>query len=588
LLGNNNLKTKADLEVAPVSMFYLIITLLNNMGLIIVLAVILSRLSIFKRLVTKQNINIQEKILLIIIFGVFGILGTYFGVRVNGAIANSRVIGVLVGGLLGGPLVGLGAGFIAGFHRWAFDIGGFTALACAVSTLVEGGIGGFTHKYLKERKNMWPLALVTGAISEVVQMGIILLMARPFSAALELVKLIMLPMVTVNAIGIALFIAVTENIFAEAEKMRAAQAHLVLNIADRTLPYFRKGLTYKSAEAVVKIIYDMTDLAAVALTDLEHIIAHVGLGEDHHKAGHEIRTVLTKEVIKTGKYKVVQSKEFIGCSFHECTLGSAVIVPLKERDNVIGTLKLYKTEENSITAVEEELALGMAQLFSTQLELAKIDRQAQLLANAELKVLQTQINPHFLFNAINTIMSFCRTDPEKARDLLRYLGDYYRRNLHGKDFIPLSEEINHIEAYLAIEEARFSDKVQVIWEIAPDICDLEVPSLILQPIVENSLKHGLLPKKGGGQIIIKGRKENGEVKITISDNGVGFNPKAIFNSADEEKHESIGLKNVNNRLLNIFGNGYGLHIISQKGQGTTVEIRIPLRRKNYEDKSTGG
>jgi two-component system sensor histidine kinase LytS len=573
------------MDVRIMSIIYLLTTLLNNMGLIIVLAIILSRLTIFKRLVTKQNITFKEKILLVIIFGVFGILGTYFGVRVKGAIANSRVIGVLVGGLLGGPVVGLGAGFIAGFHRWAFDIGGFTAVACAISTFVEGGIGGFAHKYVKDHKHMWPFALMLGIFAELTQMLIILVVAKPFTEALALVKIIILPMVTVNSLGIALFIAVVENIFTEASKIKAAQAQLALSIADKTLPYFRKGLTYKNARAVVDIIYNMTDLAAVAITDLKQIIAHVGLGEDHHLSGHEIRTVLTKEVIRTGVHKVVQNKKLIGCSYQKCVLGSAVIVPLKENEKVIGTLKLYKTGENSISSVEEELALGMARLFSTQLELGKIDRQAQLLADAELKVLQTQVNPHFLFNAINTIMSFCRTDPEKARVLLRYLGDYYRRNLHDKDFIQLSEEINHIKAYLAIEEARFSDKIQVIINIEPDIYDFPVPSLILQPIVENSIKHGLLPKQEGGKIIINGKKNGEEIKITISDNGVGFDTSQLANLLDDDKYQSIGLKNVNSRLINIYGSDYALSIDSSKGQGTVVEIRIPLRRTDDENKS---
>jgi two-component system sensor histidine kinase LytS len=563
-------------------------TLFNKMGLIIILAIVLSKLTIFKRLVTNQDLTPTHQLIMAVVFGLFGILGTYFGVEVKGAIANSRAIGVIAGGLLGGPFVGIGAGLIAGIHRWAIDIGGFTAAACALSTITEGFIGGYSYHFIKNMKNKWFMALLIGITSELLQMLIILIVAKPFAAALDLVKVIILPMTIVNSLGIALFIAVTENIFTEASRAKAAQAQLVLKIANKTLPYFRKGLYSPYVREAAKIIHEMTDIAAVAITDTKYILAHVGMGEDHHIAGHEILTALTRNVIEEGKYRVVHTKEEIGCINEDCLLGSAVIVPLKEKDKVIGTLKLYKMGQYSITSVEEELALGMAELFSTQLELSKVERHAQLLANAELKVLQAQINPHFLFNALNTIKSFCRTDPETARDLLEYLGDYYRNNLQGKDFITLAEEFNHIKAYLAIEEARFSDQIQVEYMIDEEILKFQLPSLILQPIVENSIKHGILPK-GQGKIMIKGEKIGQEMKITISDNGIGFNKEKLENILSEGfQGKSIGLRNINNRLINIYGQQYRLKISSTKGKGTTVEITIPLRGGKDEHPGVSG
>lgn len=563
-------------------------TLFNKMGLIIILAVILSKLAIFKRLATKQDLALAQKLFMAVVFGLFGILGTYFGVAVKGAIANSRAIGVIAGGLLGGPFVGIGAGILAGLHRWAIDIGGFTAFACAISTIVEGFIGGYAYHVIKNMKHKWIMALFIGIICELLQMLIILAIAKPFAAALDLVQTIIMPMVAVNSLGIALFIAVTENIFTEASRVKAAQAQLVLKIANKTLPYFRKGLYSPCVKEAAKIIHQMTDIAAVAITDTKYILAHVGIGEDHHIAGHEILTALTRNVIEEGKYRIVHTKEEIGCINEDCLLGSAIIVPLKEKDMVIGTLKLYKVGQNSITSVEEELALGMAELFSTQLELSKIDRQAQLLANAELKVLQAQINPHFLFNALNTIKSFCRTDPETARDLLEYLGDYYRNNLQGKDFITLADEFNHIKAYLAIEEARFSEQIQVEYRIDEEILKFQLPSLILQPIVENSIKHGILPK-GQGKIVIIGQKIGQEIKISISDNGIGFSKEKLENIlSDGSQSKSIGLRNVNNRLINFYGQQYRLRIRSNKGKGTTVEIVIPLRGGQDEYTGLGG
>lgn len=563
-------------------MIDILTNLFNKLGLIIIVAVILSKVPVFKNLIAKQHLSSKQKGLLILIFGLIGILGTYFGIRINGAIANSRIVGVLAGGLLGGPVVGIGAALIASLHRWAIDIGGFTSLACAISTTVEGIIGGYAYYYIKNKTIKWPFAIFMCIILELLQMAIILLVAKPFSEALELVKIIIIPMVSVNAIGIGLFFAIIENIFTEYSRIQAGQAHLVLKIANKTLPYLRKGLNSSGIKEVAKLIYNMTDISAVAITDTEKILAHAGAGDDHHRPGEEIKTSATKATLQDGKLKILNNRIEINCNHHDCPLKSAVIVPLRVKDRIIGTLKLYKTTENSILPVEEELALGLGQLFSTQLELSKIDEQSHLLAKAELKALQAQINPHFLFNAINTIMSFCRIHPEKARDLLKHLADYYRNNLHGEDFIPLSQEINHIKAYLAIEEARFSDQLTVDINIEPTILDCYVPSLILQPLVENSIIHGLLPKEDkNGLVSIHGKRVQHEIHLTITDNGVGFDSSYIPSMISEKiKSKKIGLRNINSRLINIYGKSNGLEITTKINQGTTVQIILPCGEEN--------
>lgn len=336
--------------------FKLLLTIFSNLvdsvGLTILLAYIISKLKLFRNLFSKRNISIKDKIVLSIIFGVFGIIGTYRGIPIKGALANSRVIGVFVGGLLGGPFVGIASGLIAGLHRWSIDIGGFTALACAISTTVEGMMSGFLSKKFYRDSNKWLFALTMGMIAEGIQMVIILLVAKPFSASLELVELIGIPMIVANSIGISIFIAITESMFKDQERAAAYQAQIALRIANKTLQYFRKGFNSETALETAKIIRNMTEVKAVAFTDSEKIIAHVGLGEDHHKVGDEIMTNLTREVIKTGVYRVAESKEQIGCSFKKCELRSAIIVPLKEKNQTIGTLKLYKSEANSISQVD--------------------------------------------------------------------------------------------------------------------------------------------------------------------------------------------------------------------------------------------
>ncbi|OZV11737.1 histidine kinase [Tissierella sp. P1] len=558
----------------------MLVILLKNLssrvGIILILALFLSKIGLFRKLVSKENIDIKDKILLSIIFGVFGIIGTYTGIHLQGAIVNSRVIGVFVGGLLGGPLVGILSGIIAGGHRFLIDIGGFTAIACGISTLSEGAMAGLLKKKFESSPYRITFALISGAIAEVIQMIIILLVARPFSEALDLVKIIGIPMIVGNGIGIAAFIAITDSIFKEIENEAVYQAQLTLKIADRTLAYFRKGYNEDTARDTAKIIYDMSKIKAVAFTDTEKILAHVGIGEDHHLVGSTIQTNLTKEALLAKKYVVANTREEIGCNHSNCPLKSAIIVPIKEDDKVIGTLKLYKGQENSITKVDIELALGLAQMFSTQIELSKIDYQRELLSRSELKALQAQINPHFLFNAINTIVSLTRTQPDNARKLLIHLGNYFRTNLQQDiEVVDLYKEIEHINSYIEIEKARFGDKLDIIYDI-PENIECKLPPLLLQPIVENAIKHGVLGKIEGGRVEIIARDNGRETKLVVKDDGVGISKEdleCLFKENDNK--ESIGLKNVNERLRNKYGKEYGLILESEINKGTTATMVIP-------------
>lgn len=557
----------------------ILINLVNRLGFFIVIAYLLSRNKSFRNLILKHEVSLKDKLMLSAIFGAFGILGTYLGIPIYGALANSRAVGVIIGGLLGGPLVGLLSGFIAGFHRWVIDIGGFTAVACSVSTFTEATIAGLIHRKLKRGRVEWPTAFIIGMALELLQMAIILLIARPFSAALDLVKVIWFPMTTVNASGIAIFIIIVDNIFKEQERAGAYQAQLALDIASETLPYLKRGMNELSAYKTARIIYDKADFDAVAITDEKQILAHIGAGEDHHRSGLRILTEATRQVLSTGKCRVASNKGEIECPVENCPLKSAVIVPLREGETVIGCLKLYKSRENSISSVDVKLAEGLGELFSTQLELGRAEYQSKLLARAELKALQSQINPHFLFNALNTIISIIRKDPARARTLLIYLGEFFRNNLSANmDAVPLEQELEHVKAYLAIEQARFGDKLKAIFEVEPDV-NIMVPPLILQPLVENAVKHGLLPKKGGGTVKIRIENREDGVEIAVADDGVGMEEgmaeKVLLPTIYRDK---IGLSNVNGRLESLYGVKSRLTIFSIPNKGTEVKFFIPKQK----------
>ena len=313
----------------------------------------------------------------------------------------------------------------------------------------------------------------------------------------------------------------------------------------------------------------MAKVDAVAITKGEEILAHVGIGSDHHLPGEIVQTSSTKAVLKAKKSIIVENKDEVGCSNKTCRLNSAVITPLMKKSKVIGVLKIYKTEKNAITSIDVKLAEGLARLFSTQIELAEVDYNAQLLAKAELKALQAQINPHFLFNALNTIVSMVRIDPDTARKLLINLSTFLRENFREKDdMIDISSELKHIEAYLEIEKARFGERLNVEYSI--NDYNFKIPHLILQPLVENAVKHGIYTKKDGGTISIIINEDKKNYIIKIEDDGVGFNP-----DSQEPIGHGIALKNIDTRLKSIYGDDYGLKIQSSENIGTKVLINIP-------------
>lgn len=552
--------------------------LLSRMAIIAVIAYVFSQ-SRFFRLIFKEERTWREKMLLVGFFASISIAGTYFGIPVEGALANVRDIGSVVGGLLGGPAVGIAVGLISGAHR--ISLGGFTAVACGVSTIFGGFLASYIH-YKMKSKTEW----ITGSLTVVgvilFSMALILLTCRPYAAAVNLVAQIIVPMSLANGAGVAIFMFIIHNAREYQMRISALQTNKAMSIANSTLPYLRQGLTPASAERVAATILAATSAGAVAITDRERVLAHVGAGSDHHRAGLLLMTKATKKCLESGRVEIAQNAQEIGCSHAGCNLRSAVVVPLFCRDEIVGALKLYHTQEEALTPVDIEFAQGLGQIFSTQLELALLQQQAELGAKAELKALRAQINPHFLFNALNTVVSLCRTDPDEARRLLVHLSDFFRRNLKSTgDFATISSELEHVESYLVLEKARFGSRLKVIKDIAPDVLAVLMPTLTLQPLVENAVKHGLLTREQGGTVTIAAHRAEQYVLISVSDDGQGIpaDKLAHIMSFSAGHGAGIGLSNVNERLKTLYGHRCTLRITSAVNQGTVVTFRVPIAQK---------
>jgi two-component system sensor histidine kinase LytS len=373
-------------------------------------------------------------------------------------------------------------------------------------------------------------------------------------------------------VGLALVIA---RFATRPDHVRALQSHRILEIANEALAYMRQGLTEESAQEVCRIVLGDTKAAAVAITDTERILGFAGIGEDHHAVGGPIITRATRESIETGEHRVLSTKNEIGCPREDCLLTAAIVVPLVMRGRSAGTLKFYYTTPRLLNETQVAMAEGLAMMLSTQLELSELERQTELATRMELKALQAQINPHFLFNTINTIASLIRTDPTRARELLRDFAAFYRRTLEsGDELITLGQEIEQTRRYLTFELARFGDRIVVEENLEPEVLQVLVPAFIVQPLVENAISHGM---RAEGPLTIRlfsATDEDGSIRITVADDGAGIPAQRLPHvlEAASAKGLGIALKNVDDRLKGNYGPGSGVVVESIEGRGATVSL----------------
>src|SRR6202453_4434010 len=227
-----------------------------------------------------------------------------------------------------------------------------------------------------------------------------------------------------------------------------------------------------------------------------------------------------------------------------------------------------------LVVMSSMMSLAMAiKIWNTTRIKMSLSQTQQLLLKARMDALTSQINPHFLFNTLNTVSSLIRFDPDMARGVVLKLSNILRRLLRKHEtFVPLREELEFIDDYLDIEVIRFGrDKLQIFKEIEEETLETFVPSMLLQPMVENSIKHGLAPRLEGGQIHLRTRQLNGRLLIEIEDNGMGISPErlaAVYGGG-------IGISNVHERLRLLYGDQFKMDIRSQEGQGTQIHIEIP-------------
>ncbi|MFM5028111.1 LytS/YhcK type 5TM receptor domain-containing protein [Aeromonas rivipollensis] len=550
----------------------LVLSLLQQMSVSLVIAYLFSKSPLLRPL-ANYSVRLPHKILIYVIFSCFCILGTYVGLDIDDAIANTRAVGAVLGGLLGGPLVGFLVGLTGGLHR--YTLGGFTDLACAISTTCEGLLGGLVHWRLMRTNRVDALfnpriAFFTTLYAEILQMIIILLVATPSEQALQLVRTIATPMILANSCGAALFISMIRDQQRMYEKFSRVFSAKALTIANRTLGIMTQGFTPEASRKIAHIVQEETGVGAVAITDTNKILAFIGTGEDHHKPGTPITSAITLQAIAQNKVLFADGNSRpYRCSISpHCQLGSVLVIPLQGDQGVIGTIKLYEPKKRLFLKINHTLGEGIANLLSQQLLSGRLEQQQRLLVQSELKLVQAQINPHFLFNTLNTISAITRRDPERARQLLLHLSLFFRKNLKRQSGLTtLREEQEHCQSYLEIEQARFGERLTVINEIPPHLADMQLPSFTLQPLIENAIKHGICSLLEQGRIRLFAEEGPEGVTLCVEDNAGAWQPGP--------QGDGLGMSIVDRRLKSAFGERFGIQVQCEPEQWTRVSFTLP-------------
>ncbi|MBJ7337725.1 histidine kinase [Mycolicibacterium sp.] len=354
--------------------------------------------------------------------------------------------------------------------------------------------------------------------------------------------------------------------------------HAALHTASLAAHALRHGLNADSAQRAAPVLRELTGADAVVVYDAsaEHL-AHDpadratwtsdALGAAAAAAGQAL----------TGQRRIM--------SAHRA--GAMVAQPLLTDDgDALGVLVALTSRQpgpGMLGAIGE-----VASYAASQLELADLDASRARLDRAEVLALRAQISPHFIYNALNTIASFVRTDPSRARELILEFADFTRYSFRAAgQYTTLSEELRNIDRYLTLERARFGEALTVRLQVAPEMLAVVVPFLALQPLVENAVRHGLAGQ-GGGTVELVARDDGTDCVITVEDDGVGMDPDALRSgpadaladgTPDADGHSAhVGLTNVDHRLRAAFGNDYGLVVETAVGAGTKVIMRVPKFR----------
>ena len=377
--------------------------------------------------------------------------------------------------------------------------------------------------------------------------------------------------------------------------LRSQYTEQTLSSASEMLEDIKDGLTPEGAEAICRRLLTETRAMAIAMTDDTCVLACAGDLASDFPPGSLIHTPATHYVLEHG---IVQSFTHAVDVKSETRghreIPAGIIAPLKVRGKAVGTLKFYFRSPRHVNRTQYALASGFAELLSTQLTVHELERQSELTARAEIRALQAQINPHFLFNTLNTIASLTRTEPLRARELLREFASFYRSTLDNSgSLIPVSREIMQTRRYLMFEKARFGEeRIVETMDIDEAVEDAPVPAFIIQPLVENAVRHAM-KDEGALHITVSVHPDGDEALcIRVIDDGAGMDAETaarLFNEAlpkpDSQAPQGggagVATRNISERIKRFYGPRSSVEVTSQPGCGTTIALHLDLQQSIF-------
>jgi len=320
----------------------------------------------------------------------------------------------------------------------------------------------------------------------------------------------------------------------EVERIGAVHASKALQIADMTLPHW--NLPFKQA---------IQGIAQILINEINHTV---------------------------GVYFIRHNLPTVGEGRHTAY---SIDIPLnRDQNQPIGVFRLYFNRPQDIHPSRQQQQEALSQLLSQQYAFAESKKQAQLLADAEIRSLQAQMNPHFLFNVLNTVISFIRTKPNEARQMIIDLASFLRRNMQNssKPLVTIADEMELVRSYLQLTKARKGSQLEIHMDTDESIMDKLLPPFTIQPLVENAIVHGIKNLNRPGIILVSAKQQDDYAVITVQDNGVGMQMDET--QGEEPNHMGIALNNIEQRLKYHFGTEKVLHIESHVMQGTTITFIV--------------
>ncbi len=545
-----------------------------NIALLVLLANVMLKFRVIREIILQERRSFKSQALLSAIFGGLIILSTCTAIDTGYYNINTRAIGAMAAGLLGGPVVGLYASLLGAVYAYVFCTPKVFAMAAAFSTMMFGLLGGGFYPYFQRGKWKYKDLFLLTCFAEICDMVCLLRFALPVQMAINTVLEISVPMILINSAGILIFISSFDTIFVFQDMESSRQLQRASELAGKCLPLLLEGISHKeNMQKLAETMLEEIDWTGVMITDRTQIIAGSQKGAAEEIDFGTVIPGVGQRAMETGEVEVMYKVPLTSPMYELMKDYSLVAAPFVIREQAIGCLIVWVKKKWVLKKSELKILQHLVTLSSYQIALAELEKQRAMRERAEFKALQFQVNPHFLFNALNTISYVCREDPRRARELLVTLANYFRYNLNYDAFIvPLEEEIEHVQDYLEIEKARFEEKLQVTFEV-PETMDIHIPTLILQPIAENAVRYGI-NREGRRVVKIQAEPEPDGYKVCISDEGKGISEEILQKlQNDEPIGNSIGLSNVNKRMKNMYGEENGLHIRSSE-QGTCVEMHF--------------